>query len=286
MILFLHNPHYEVRINVIPILLMRKLRLGMVKSMSMHMEAWHQRSLILGTFCGPEHQGMQQNWVWKLGANQSVLLGKSLPLSKAWYPGLWNGLRAGAPQSGCCMVSPRWWARDFPGGPVVKNQPQGCLALDGCGVRRWMSISFKLLKLGFPLPVNPGIELTEFYVSCILYYKLYLGSPVSQAICTRKHSLLTFSFLALCRKSYYAKKIQDINLEAQLKGKCGPDALGHLRKYGSCFLSICYLLFWVLHSTFQLIPCRGFKGIPLGIDPQMIFPSVKPWYLKMETFWK
>ena len=90
---------------------------------------------------------------------------------------------------------------------------------------------------------NPGIELTEFYVSCILYYKLYLGSPVSQAICTRKHSLLTFSFLALCRKSYYAKKIQDINLEAQLKGKCGPDALGHLRKYGSCFLSICYLLF-------------------------------------------
>lgn len=39
MILFLHNPHYEVRINVIPILLMRKLRLGMVKSMSMHMEA-------------------------------------------------------------------------------------------------------------------------------------------------------------------------------------------------------------------------------------------------------
>ena len=90
---------------------------------------------------------------------------------------------------------------------------------------------------------NPGIEFTEFYVSCILYFKLYLGSPVSQAICTRKHSLLTFSFLALCRKSYYAKKIQDINLEAQLKGKCGPDALGHLRKYGSCFLSICYLLF-------------------------------------------
>ena len=133
---------------------------------------------------------------------------------------------------------------------------------------------------------NPGIDRTEFYVSCILYHKLYLGSPVPQAICTRKHSLLTFSFLALCRKSYYTKKIQDPNLEAQLKGKCGPDASGHLRKYGSCLLSVCYLLFWVLHSTFQLIPCRGFKGIPLGIDPQMIFPSAKPWYLKMETFWK
>ena len=39
MILFLHNPHYEGLINVMPILLMRKLRPGMVKSVSMHMEA-------------------------------------------------------------------------------------------------------------------------------------------------------------------------------------------------------------------------------------------------------
>ena len=113
-----------------------------------------------------------------------------------------------------------------------------------------LSIEFSAQEYqsGLPCPSpgdlpNPGIKLTKLYVSCILYHKLYVGSPVSQAICNQKTFLTDILFPYFVQKIILYREDPGHNLEAQLKSKCGPDDLGHLRKYGSCLLSICYLFF-------------------------------------------